>query len=298
MGIVQTVRGGQLDIAYERHGNPEGWPVVLLHGFPYDPRCYDNVAERVADSGADVVVPYMRGYGPTTYLTPETFRSGQQAAFAQDLRDLITGLDLRRPIVAGFDWGGRAACVAAMVWPELVSGLVSVGGYNVLDNATMATTPEAPLSESRNWYQWYFHSERGRRGLDRYRREFTRQLWDEWSPSWPVPAGTFEKTAVSFDNPDFVATVVHSYRHRYGLAPGDPTHETIERIVAEQPPILVPTLVIDSADPLQEPETVEVHHHHFPNLIEHRTVDTGHNVPQEAPEAFADAIVTLRRHIA
>lgn len=244
-----------------------------------------------------MVVPYMRGFGSTRYLTEETFRSGQQAAFAQDLRDLIGGLKLERPIVAGYDWGGRAACVTSMLWPELVSGLVSVVGYNVHDIAVMSSTPDEPSSESRNWYQWYFHSERGRAGLSRFRRELTRQLWDEWSPTWAVSDETFERTAASFDNPDFAATVVHSYRHRYGLVAGDPAHEANERVIAGQPPIIVPTVILDAtADPLDEPQTLEAHRQHFPHLIEHRLVDAGHNVPQEAPAEFVDAICTLRSH--
>ncbi|GAA1822421.1 alpha/beta fold hydrolase [Agromyces salentinus] len=241
MSGFETVRGSQVEIAYERHGDAEGWPVVLLHGFPYDPRCYDEVAARLAASGADVVVPYLRGYGPSTYLAPDVPRSGQQAALAGDLCDLITGLALDRPIVAGFDWGGRAACVASMLRPDLVSGLVTVGGYNVHDIAAMATVPDEPVEERRNWYQWYFHSERGRAGLDRNRRALARQLWDEWSPTWSEPPGVFESTAGSFDNPDFVATVVHFYRHRYGLVPGDPVHETDEALIARQPPIAVPS---------------------------------------------------------
>src|SRR5918997_1860907 len=295
MGDVGLVPGGQVMIAYERHGDDAGWPVVLVHGFPYDPRCYDGVVDELAKAGADVVVPYMRGYGPTSYVAADTFRSGQQAAFAADLRDLILGLDLDRPIVGGYDWGGRAACVASMLWPELVGGLVTVAGYNVHDIATMATTPDEPAIESRNWYQWYFHSERGRRGLELRRTELARHLWHEWSPTWDVPAGAFDRSSPSFDNPDFVATVIHSYRHRYGLASGDPVHHANEAIIATQPPITVPTVVVDAtADPLAAPESAEVHRRHFPNLVEHLLVDGGHNLPQEKPQSFAQAIRVLR----
>lgn len=298
MAGIETVRGTQVEIAFERHGDPHGRPVVLLHGFPYDPRCYDEVAARLAASGADVVVPYLRGSGPTRYLSPETLRSGQQAALAHDLRDLITALGLDRPIVAGFDWGGRAACVASMLRPDLVSGLVTVGGYNVQDIRTMATTPEDPDVERRNWYQWYFHSERGRAGLERNRQALARQLWSEWSPTWQVPSGAFELTAGSFENPDFVATVVHSYRHRYGLVPGDPLHEPSEAIVARQPPITVPTIVLDpTADTLEAPSTAAEHRRFFTDLVEHRLVDVGHDVPQEAPDAFAEAVLALRRRV-
>ena len=296
MGPIHHLLGGQLDIAYERHGEPGGWPVVLLHGFPYDARCYDDAAEVLGANGADVVVPYLRGYGATSYRDPRTIRSGQQAAFAQDLRDLIEGLSLARPIVAGFDWGGRAACVASMLWPELVGGLVSVGGYNVHDIATMSRTPELPAVESRNWYQWYFHSERGRAGLNLHRRELARQLWSEWSPTWSVSDSVFDASARSFDNPDFVDTVIHSYRHRYGLTEGDPEHEANERVIAAQRPIEVPTVVLDAtADPLAEPRGREYHERSFTDLVGHRVVEAGHNPPQERPAEFADAIVMLHR---
>lgn len=294
MSAIEFVRGGQVNIAYERQGPRGGWPVVLTHGFPYDPRCYDDVVSELAGAGAHVVVPYVRGYGPTSYLTRDTVRSGQQAALAADLRDLIVALELDQPIVGGFDWGGRAACVASLLWPELIGGLVTVGGYNVHDIAAMSTTPAHPAEESRNWYQWYFHSERGRRGLDLHRAELARQLWSEWSPSWTIPDGAFERTRPSFDNPDFVATVVHSYRHRYGLAPGDPAHEHNEAKIAAQPAITVPTVVLDAAaDPLEAPSSEEVHREHFPHLIAHHLVDAGHNVPQESPESFITAVRDL-----
>ena len=298
MEQIRHVRGAQLDIAYERHRERGGWPVVLLHGFPYDPRCYDDVATNLAAAGADVVVPYLRGYGTSRFLSPDTIRSGQQAALAHDLRDLIEGLELAKPIVAGFDWGGRAACVASMLWPDLVSGLVSVGGYNVHDLAAMSRIPEVPAAESRNWYQWYFHSERGRAGLDRYRREISRQLWAEWSPSWAVSEDIFTETAASFDNPDFVDTVIHSYRHRYGLTAGDPRYEADERAIAAQPPIVVPTVVVDATDdPLDEPQSREAHLRHFPNLVDHVLIHAGHDVPQEEPAAFAEAIRMLHRSL-
>ncbi|HEY7010288.1 MAG TPA: alpha/beta hydrolase [Jatrophihabitantaceae bacterium] len=162
------------------------------------------------------------------------------------------------------------------------------------DIAAMSSTPQEPAVESRNWYQWYFHSERGRRGLERYRAQLTRQLWSEWSPTWRIPAGAFERTAPSFDNLDFVATVIHSYRHRYGLAPGDPRHEADEAIIATQPLITVPTIVLDAtADPLDLPQATDAHRHHFSHLVEHRIVDAGHNMPQENPDAFAAAVETL-----
>lgn len=299
MSDIGVVRGSQVEIAYTRHGAVGGWPVVLLHGFPYDPRCYDAVAPLLAEAGADVVVPYLRGYGPTRYVDADVLRSGAQAAFAHDLRDLVQMLGLRSPIACGFDWGGRAACVAALLWPNLLGGLVTVGGYNVHDVARMAVTPAPPEVESRLWYQWYLHSEHGRRGLERYRREIARQLWDEWSPTWSPSDGVFAATATSFDNPDFVDTVVHSYRHRYALVPGHPDHEESERLVATQPTIDVPAMVIDSAaDPIAPPATVDVHRERFTRLVEHRVMDVGHNPPQEDPVGFVDAVRALRRYVA
>jgi len=305
-GVARTMRdvaaehgstiGSRVEIGYEQRGDPAGWPVVLLHGFPYDPRCFDEVADLIVGDGARVIVPYLRGYGPSRYRDAAVMRSGQQAALAGDLRELIEGLGLTRPVVAGFDWGGRAACVAAMLWPQLVSGLVTVGGYNVHDIAAMAATPESPADEARNWYQWYFHSERGRAGLTRYRRELTRQLWSEWSPLWSFSDATFEATAVSFDTPDFVDTVIHSYRHRYGLTAGDPAYEQDERQIAAQPPITVPAIVIDpTEDPLDVPRAPAEHARHFPNLAGYRQTATGHNVPHEDPAGFADAIRVFHR---
>jgi pimeloyl-ACP methyl ester carboxylesterase len=180
---MEKVRAGVLEIAYERQGDPAGWSVVLLHGFPYDPRCYDNAVLALVEAGADVVVPYLRGYGMTRFLDAATPRSGQQAALAHDLAALIEALHLEVPIVAGFDWGGRAACLVAALWPEIVSGLVTVDGYNIQDIAA-ANTPAAPSRESALWYQYYLHSERGRVGLQTYRADFARLLWAQWSPRW------------------------------------------------------------------------------------------------------------------
>jgi pimeloyl-ACP methyl ester carboxylesterase len=294
---VQKVRAGVLDVAFERRGNPRGWPVVLLHGFPYDPRCYDRVAQILAAAGADVVVPYLRGYGPTRFVEPMTLRSGQQAVLAADARELIAALGLTSPILAGFDWGGRAACLTAALWPQQVRALVSVSGYHV-QNIPIAGSPVPPEFERLLWYQYYLHGERGRTGLAMYRREFARLLWQEWSPDWQFTDDEFAATATSFDNPDFVDVVVHSYRHRYGLVAGDPNCEGLEDIIAEQPPIRVPTVVIDALRdglvPIVPPRAA--HEKHFPALLDVRAVQAGHNVPQEAPDAFADAILHAHRH--
>ncbi|WP_433798565.1 alpha/beta fold hydrolase [Actinomycetospora sp. CA-084318] len=287
---MDVVRAGVLDVALDRHGDPGGPPVVLLHGFPYDPRCYDAVVPRLVEAGAHVVVPFLRGYGPTRFASGTTVRSGQQAALADDLRALIDALGLDRPVVAGFDWGGRAACLVAALWPERVRGLVTVDGYNVQDIAHSAE-PLPPDVEHRLWYQFYLHSERGRAGLAAHRREFARLLWSQWSPTWSFTEIEFGATAPSFDNPDFVNVVVHSYRHRFGLVAGDPTYDALEARIAGQPVIEVPTVVVDpTADGLGPPAGIEEHRRHFTAIAGHHLVDAGHNPPQEVPAAFADAV--------
>lgn len=292
-GRVAVVRAGVLDVAYERHGDPAGWPVVLLHGFPYAPRCYDDVVGPLVDAGADVVVPYLRGYGATRFVDAATLRSGQQAALAHDLRFLIDALHLNRPVVAGFDWGGRAACLVSALWPESVAGLVTVDGYNVQDLST-PLTPALPERESVYWYQYYLHGERGRRGLERYRAEYTKLLWQQWSPRWSFTENTLRATVAAFDNPDFVDVVVHSYRHRYGLVDGDPAYESTERRIAARPVITVPTVVLDTRyDGLGTRPGTGSHADHFTQLVTHRIVDAGHGLPQEDPRAFADGVLQL-----
>lgn len=288
-----------LDLAYERRGDPAGFAVVLLHGFPYDARSFDEAAERLAQDGADVVVPYLRGYGTTRFRSDGAIRSGEQAALAGDVLDLIDGLSLEAPIVAGFDWGGRAACAAAVLWPEKLGGLVAIGGYSVHDVATMASTPDVPEIEAQDWHQWYFQLERGRAGLEQYRRELARHLWSAWSPNWSFDDNTFDGTAASFDNPDFVDVVVHSYRVRFGLAAGDPAYAAWEGTLAKQPRIDVPTIVIDpTEDPVMPPLSREEHAAQFTRLIDYRRSSVGHNTPQEDPEGLATAILDLHAVIA
>ena len=293
---VHHVTTEVLDIAFERRGKPGGFPVVLLHGFPYDPRSYDDVAAALAANGADVVVPYLRGYGPTRFRSEASPRSGQQAALASDLRELIDGLGLEKPIVAGFDWGGRAACAAAVLWPEKLGGLVAVGGYSVHNVRAMATVPDLPEYEAKDWHQWYFQIERGREGLKQYRREIARQLWREWSPNWGFDERTFEATAISFDNPDFVEVAVHSYRVRYGLADEDPRYAELEARLSTLPTITVPTIVIDpTEDAVMPPLSREEHQPQFAKLIDYRQTPVGHNTPQEDPHSGGSAILALHR---
>ncbi|HEY2279232.1 MAG TPA: alpha/beta hydrolase [Streptosporangiaceae bacterium] len=288
-----VVRAGVLDVAFERHGPANGWPVVLLHGFPYDIRAYDRVAAALADAGADVVVPYLRGYGATRFVSDDTMRSGQQGALAHDLLELIDALGLTAPIVAGYDWGGRAACLVAMLWPERVSGLVSVSGYNV-QNIPASGQPAPPEDERRLWYQYYLHHERGRAGLAAYREDYTRLLWREWSPNWHFSPAEFAATAPSFGNPDFVDVVVHSYRHRYGLVAGDPAYDQTERAIEAQPVITVPTVIVDpTEETLGSPDSRAEHETHFTNLVELHIVAAGHNPPQEQPADFAAALLRL-----
>lgn len=290
-GQIETAT---LNVAYEEHGAATGRPVVLLHGFPYDVHAYDEVAPALAADGYRVLVPFLRGYGPTRFRSPRTPRSGQQAALGVDLLAFLDGLGISQAVVGGYDWGGRAACIVAALWPERVRGLVSCGGYNIQDIAG-SMRPQAPAREAALWYQFYFHSERGRAGLEQHRRELCRLLWRQWSPTWRFDDATYERTAVSFDNPDFVSVVIQSYRHRFGLAPGDPALEDIERRLAAQPPISVPTIVLHGVDNgVSHPARSARHQRFFTGPYERRLVPgVGHNVPQEAPRAFAAAVLAV-----
>lgn len=290
---MNTVDTAVLRVAYEEHGPATGSPVVLLHGFPYAPRAYDAVAPVLAARGHRVVVPYLRGYGATRFLSETTPRSGQQAALGADLRDLIDALGLERPIVAGYDWGGRAACIVAALWPERVGGLVSVTGYNIQDIAG-SVTPVSAESEHRLWYQYYLHTPRGVAGLAADRRRFARLLWRLWSPGWAFDDAIFEASAVAFDTPDFVDVVVQSYRHRFGYAAGDPALEAIEVALAAQPTIGVPSIVLHGADDGVTPATGSADMSKFTRLVRREIVPgAGHNLPQETPEPMIRAVVEL-----
>ena len=291
---IKHVSTSVLDIVYEENGALAGTPVFLLHGWPYDPRCYDDVVALLMDSGCRVVVPYLRGFGPTRFLAADTPRSGQQAALGNDLRELMDALAIERALLAGYDWGGRAACIVSALWPQRVIGLVTGNGYNIQDIPNSGK-PAAPEQEHRFWYQYYFHSERGRAGLEANRRALAHQLWRLWSPSWRFDAATFERSAPSFDNPDFVAVTIQSYRHRYGYAPGDPTLEEIETLLAAQPKITVPVIALQGeTDGVQPPESTAKHGIHFTGRFTRRVLaGVGHNPPQEAPQSFADAILEL-----
>jgi pimeloyl-ACP methyl ester carboxylesterase len=292
--MAQRVNAGVLAVAYEEHGTAAGTPVVLLHGFPYDVHAYDDVAPILAAAGCRVLVPYLRGYGPTRFLAETTPRSGQQAVLAHDLRAFLDALGIERAVLAGYDWGGRAACIVAALWPERARGLVSGAGYNIQDIAA-SMRPQPPELESGLWYQYYFHSERGRAGLAQNRAALGKLLWRQWSPSWRFDEATYARTAVSFDNPDFVDVVIHSYRHRFGLAPGDPAVEDTERRLAARPPVPVPAVVLHGGDNGVSPAALsERHAPFFTGKYERRVIPgVGHNLPQEAPGEFADAVLTL-----
>lgn len=289
-----SIRTADLEIAFEESGAGGDPPVILLHGFPYDPRAYDAVVPRLVADGHRVIVPYLRGYGETRFLRPETLRSGQQTALGHDLAELLDGLGIERAGLVGYDWGGRAACVVSALFPERVRFLVSIGGYNIQDIAASAM-PADPEQEHRLWYQYYFGTERGRAGLEQNRWALCRLLWRLWSPSWGFTEETYARTARSFENPDFVAVVIHSYRHRYGSVAGDPHYELMERRLAEKPAIPVPTLVLHGADDGVTPvETAPRDEKRFTGRYAYERVrGAGHNLPQEAPETLADAVLRL-----
>jgi pimeloyl-ACP methyl ester carboxylesterase len=292
--MLKRVEAGVLSTAYEESGAPDGPVVLLLHGFPYDVRAYDEVTPLLVATGCRVMTPYLRGFGPTRFLSAKTPRSGQQAVLAHDVIDFMDALAIPSAVMAGYDWGGRAACIVAALWPDRVRGLVSGGGYNIQDIAG-SKKPQAPENEYCFWYQYYFHSERGRAGLEQNRYELCKLLWRLWSPNWRFDDATYDRTAVSFDNPDFVEVVIHSYRHRYALVPGDPGVEETERRLAIQPRIAVPTIALDGAgDGVMPLGGSEGHDRFFEGRYERRVIPwVGHNLPQEAPSEFAAAVLSL-----
>ena len=293
---VLRVRTPTLEIAYTDHGPANRDVVVLLHGFPYAPRAYDDVVAPLVAAGCRAIVPYLRGYGPTRFLQPSTPRSGQQAALGKDLLDLLEALHVERATLVGYDWGGRAACIVSALWPARARALVTCTGYNIQDIAASGA-PASPEHEHRLWYQYYFQTERGRAGLGHYRRELGRLLWRLWSPTWPFTDETYARTADAFDNPDFVEVVIQSYRHRYGNAPGDPALESIERQLASQPKIGVPTINLHGADDgVSPPSSADRDARQFTAHYERRLLPgVGHNVPQEAPAATVQAVLDLLR---
>jgi pimeloyl-ACP methyl ester carboxylesterase len=291
---LRHVDAGVLNVAYFEAGPADGPVVMLLHGFPYDIHSYVDVAPQLAAQGCRTIVPYLRGYGPTHFRDEKTPRSGEQAAIGADLMALMDALGVSRAVFAGYDWGGRAACIGAALWPDRCIGLVSANSYQIQDIAK-AMVPARPEREVALWYQYYFQLERGRAGLAANRREIARILWKQWSPNWRFDDASFERTAAAHDNTDYVDVVIHSYRHRYGLADGDPQYADIQRRLASLPAISVPTITLDGdADGVAPATDGTASAAKFAGRRTHRVIPrAGHNLPQEEPEAFAEAVMEL-----
>ena len=296
---VRSVQTPVLDIAYEESGNPQGFPIVLLHGFPDDVHAFDNVAPPLAKAGHRVLVPYLRGYGPTRFRDPAAPRMAEQAAIGQDLIDFADALGLKQMALAGYDWGGRAAAIVAALHPERVRATVIIGGYTI-QNVFAPPQPARPEAERELWYQWYFNTERGRAGLAANRRALCKFLWQTWSPGWRFSDEEYNRTAPSFDNPDFVEVVIHSYRHRNGNAPGEDRFKAIEQQLAQRPKIAAPSILLYGAtDPLARPssETTPAEHTVFPTLVARRVIPgAGHFLPREKPEAVSTALLELLKN--
>ena len=292
---VKFAETSVLNIGYEEHGDPSGFPIMLLHGFPYDIRSFDGVVPPLVEAGHRIIVPYLRGYGVTSFLDPDTPRTAEQAAIGQDVVDLAEALDIDRLALAGFDWGLRAACITSILHPEMVSGFVAIGGYSV-QNTIAKETPAPASREARMWYQWYFNTEQGRVGLEENRRDIIRHLWETWAPTWEYTDEAFDRSAPSFDNPDFVDIVLHSYRHRHMNAPGEERFVEAERKLAEGPPITVPSIVLRGADSgLGAPtEDLSEDERNFTNLMARRIVArAGHDLPVQRPDAVSEALLEL-----
>src|SRR5262245_26839553 len=291
---IKQIDAGVLNIGYYEAGPVEGPPVLLLHGFPYSIDSFIEVAPMLAARGARVIVPYLRGHGSTRFRNSATPRAGQQGAIGVDVIALMDALKMERAVLAGYDWGGRAACVVSALWPERSAGLVSVNSYLIQDIAN-ARRPIAPSIESGLWYQYYFQTERGRAGLEANRREIARTLWIRNSPDWHFDEETLERHAAAFDNPDYADVVIHSYRHRLGLADGYPAYADVERRLAALPPITVPTITLDGKNdgvvPATDGKSAAAK---FLGPRSHRVVEgAGHNLPEEAPKEFANAVWEL-----
>jgi pimeloyl-ACP methyl ester carboxylesterase len=294
LGPLRTVRAGVLDVAFHESGPENGPAVFLLHGLPYDVQAYVEVAPLLAARGNRVIVPFLRGFGPTRFVAAATPRSGEQAALGSDLLTLMDALGIERALFAGYDWGGTAACAAAALSPERCTGLVSLNGYK-LQNMEATKRPIAPEDEVGLWYQYYFLSERGRTGLDVNRHALCSLMWRMWSPTWNFDHATYARTAPSLDNPDFVDVVIHSYRHRNGAADGAAEYASLAAQLDQQPNIPVPTISLDGSDDGVMPARGTPYlPDHFTGPYEHRVVaGAGHNLPQEKPQAFVDAVCDI-----
>lgn len=292
---VKIAQTPVLNIGYEEHGDAAGFPIILLHGFPYDIRSFDGVVPPLVEAGHRVLVPYLRGYGATRFRDPNAPRMAEQAAIGQDVVDFADALGIGQCALAGFDWGLRAACITSILHPERVKGFVAIGGYSV-QNTIDKEKPAAAIREARMWYQWYFNTEQGRVGLEQNRRDIVRHLWETWAPTWTYTDDAFNRSAPSFDNPDFVDIVIHSYRHRHQNAPGEERFLEVERELAKSPPITVRSIVLRGGDsglgtPSEDPSEDESH---FTNLVARRIVPgAGHDLPVQRPDAVSDALLEL-----
>lgn len=289
---LKQINAGLLNVGYAEAGPPDGPTVILLHGWPYDIHSFVDVTPLLASAGYRVIVPYLRGYGTTRFLSNRTVRNGQQAVVGVDIIDLMDALSIKKAILAGFDWGGRTADMIAALWPERCKALVSVSGY-LIGNPEANKAPLPPQAELEWWYQFYFATECGRMGYDKYRHEFAKLIWRLASPKWRFDDATFDRTAAAFENPDHVAIVIHNYRWRLGLANGEAKYDHLEKRLAESPVITVPTITLEgdaNGAPHPEPEAYRMK---FSGEYVHRTINggIGHNLPQEAPQAFAQAVV-------
>jgi pimeloyl-ACP methyl ester carboxylesterase len=294
LGSIKQIDAGTLSVGYAEAGPAEGPPVLLLHGWPYDIHSYVDVAPALAAAGYRVIVPYLRGYGTTRFLSSETPRNGQQAALAVDAIALMDALKIEKATVVGYDWGGRSACIMAALWPERCKALVSVSGY-LIGSQAVGKTPLPPKAELQWWYQYYFATERGREGYGKYVHDFAKLIWQLASPKWNFDDATFDRSAAAFNNPDHVAIAIHNYRWRLGIAEGESKYDDLEKKLAEFPVIMVPTITLEgdaNGAPHPEPGSYAKK---FGGKYEHRTITggIGHNLPQEAPKAFAEAIMKV-----
>ncbi|BAY49403.1 hypothetical protein SAMD00079811_70320 [Scytonema sp. HK-05] len=293
-GSLKQIDAGVLNVGYAEAGPANGRPVILLHGWPYDIHSYVDVAPLLASAGYRVIIPYLRGYGMTRFLSSETFRNGQQSAIAVDIIALMDALRIEKAILAGYDWGARTANIIAALWPERCKALVSVSGY-LIGSPEANKTPLPPQAELQWWYQFYFATERGRVGYEKYRHDFNKLIWQLASPQWHFDDATFERSATSFNNPDHVGIVIHNYRWRLGLAEGESKYDEIEKRLAAAPAIAVPTITLEGdANGAPHPDA-STYAKKFSGKYAHRVIKggVGHNLPQEAPQEFAKAVVEV-----
>ncbi len=291
---IKQINAGVLNIGYAEEGPLNGTPVILLHGWPYDIYTYADAGQLLAAKGYRVIVPYLRGYGSTTFLSDKTFRNAQQSALALDIIELMNALKIEKAIIGGYDWGARTANIIAAIWPERCKGMVSVSGY-LIGNREANKIPLVPTAELQWWYQYYFATERGRAGYERYRYDFAKLIWQIASPKWNFDNATFDRTAASFNNHDHVDIVIHNYRWRLGLADGESKYDDYEKRLAEGPVITVPVITLEGDANGAPHPAAGSYAKKFSGKYKHKTITRGigHNLPQEAPKAFADAITEV-----